>query len=228
MPTCEEYEVQIEQQAHGALPQEENVRLEAHLAECVDCRAFAGLVHRVEGGLIHRAAEAEQAMVWTACEQHVRRQARGMRMLPWTLGVFFFGPAAMLALVMLTGGRHGSTSGWVVLGLWCAIQAWVFATAWGIRRRWLQSYAQAQVVSNGLVALFRQQLEQDRRGFRILAALLEVLGFGGLVSFFAIQHQPQTIEDWAMLAGSPMLIGVGIYIWFWRLPSMERKIRELA
>ncbi len=220
MSTCDEFEVQIEQAAHGALSAP--AELEAHVAVCVSCQAFAGLVRQVEGELAQRVASAERSVAWADCRRRIDREQRGMRLLPWTLCALGLFP---VSIVLARGITLFSLS---LAGLMALFFCWVFYAGWRIRRRWLGEYGEARTTPEGLVGLYRKQTAEDRRGVRLavnlcafLAGLLPLLTVTGIL--------PHGGAFWKAFLGCALgCAAFALYLWRWHLRRLERLTRDLA
>jgi anti-sigma factor RsiW len=219
----------LERQAHGALDPADAAELQAHVASCASCQAFAALIRQVEGQLAARAADAENRVVWADCERRVEREARGMRVLPWTLGALCLGvPGVFLCVFVTQLVRHRSSevSGWMA-ALTSLFFVWVFVAGAAIRRRWLSRYTLAQTSREGLFAMYREQLAEDRRSSRQAATILLVAATAAL-AVRALGPTMIGVERISLVLLAAVFFAAGSYFLFRRAPQIDRQIRELG
>ena len=69
--SCENYEVEIGMREHGALDAVEAAALDAHLATCAGCRAFAAGSGSIETALKERVAEEAAKVDWARLQREV-------------------------------------------------------------------------------------------------------------------------------------------------------------
>jgi hypothetical protein len=105
--TCNEWEVRIERRGHGALAADEAGELEAHLAECAPCRAYAGLARGSERTMQTAGAELGERIDWERVRAGVDHGARRARRELW-VGAFF---------------AMGITAVWVTIPPWQKVLA---------------------------------------------------------------------------------------------------------
>jgi anti-sigma factor RsiW len=100
--SCDRFEVEIGMRQHGALDAEEERTLDAHLATCASCRAFAASSGTIETAL-RKQVDAEVATVdWRAIEDGVRRMQRSYRWKLWLAPLFLL----QVPLIFLLGTGH--------------------------------------------------------------------------------------------------------------------------
>src|SRR5205823_7293768 len=90
-----EWEVRIERRGHGALAADEAGELEAHLAECAACRAYAGLARGMERTMQTAGAELGERIDWARVRAGVDHGARRARRELWAGAAFAMGIIAM-------------------------------------------------------------------------------------------------------------------------------------
>src|SRR5712692_4282140 len=93
--TCNEWEVRIERRGHGALAADEAGELEAHLAECAPCRAYAGLARGMERTMQTAGADLGERIDWARVRAGVDHGARRARRELWSGAAFAMGIIAM-------------------------------------------------------------------------------------------------------------------------------------
>jgi hypothetical protein len=81
--TCNEWEVRIERQGHESLAPGEAGELEAHLAECASCRAYAVLANGMERTMQTAGAELGARIDWLRVRAGVDQGARRARRELW-------------------------------------------------------------------------------------------------------------------------------------------------
>jgi len=96
---CERFEIDIGRRQHGALPQDEAVALDAHLAGCPSCRRFEASGRHYEEALAHRALAEGNQVKWETVWGRVRRLHRNYRLKLWLAPLFLL----QLPLVFLAG-----------------------------------------------------------------------------------------------------------------------------
>src|SRR6185295_12650287 len=98
---CERFEIDIGRRQHGALPPDETVALDAHLAGCASCRRFQASGRHYEEALAQRAhAEASQVR-WETIWGRVRNLQFTYRLKLWLAPLFLL--QLPLACVAATG-----------------------------------------------------------------------------------------------------------------------------
>lgn len=97
--TCDDFQIAIERELHGALPEPERAPLAAHLSTCEACRAYQAAARGTERAMATNAGEAMREVDWITVE-------RGIREGIWSAlrGVVaaVLGGAFMAALIWLT------------------------------------------------------------------------------------------------------------------------------
>jgi hypothetical protein len=70
--TCDDYQIAIEREAHGALPEDERAALQGHLSSCEPCRAYRVAAQDVERAMATEATEAIREVDWARVERGIR------------------------------------------------------------------------------------------------------------------------------------------------------------
>jgi hypothetical protein len=99
---CETFEVELGMRQHGALEPERVAALEAHLAGCASCRAFAAATGRQATFLRAAAADDAGNVDWDKMQRGVEALRRAYRRKLWLAPLFLLS----LPLALLVGGGH--------------------------------------------------------------------------------------------------------------------------
>lgn len=71
--SCDDFQVAIEREMHGALPETESRQLADHLVGCDACRAYQATVRETERAMTSQASEAIRGVDWSKVERGVQR-----------------------------------------------------------------------------------------------------------------------------------------------------------
>ncbi|MBI5067874.1 MAG: zf-HC2 domain-containing protein [Deltaproteobacteria bacterium] len=216
---CVAFEIAVEQRRHGALGPEETRALEAHLAGCERCRAYAGEAARADAALAASAEAAVGGADWARLEASVRRQVRsGARRVVFDLATVAVAvPPAVLGLA--PEGRRAGALGAALLA--CAAAALVRGGYHGFLARRARGLAGQE-----LLAFHRAALRADLR--RALAgrwlALAGALGFAA----WAMAPGVAPLGRVALAEASLLVAGTWIYVLAVRVPRLRRQLASLG
>lgn len=114
---CEQALEAMSARLDGELDEQQTQALEAHLAQCPECRRLFDELSRIDGAVPSLDAEAPEALTARVMEQVRREPRRAERRFPWLAGAL---AAAAVAAVVILGalgvletpgfGRGGRTS----------------------------------------------------------------------------------------------------------------------
>jgi anti-sigma factor RsiW len=217
MTDCEQVEVQLEMQAHGALDASRVGPLEAHLAQCPSCRRYRALLRESEASMsshvvdlnriearIHTLQDERRARSWMAAAVPV---ALGL-----AVGVLSGHLARVLAIVIPVGLVPFAV---IRLGLWAESR---------------KSAALARTQAD-LLANYRSVLDRRIRRIRIISLAVPVLVLLSDSQWLVWHRWPASMARPAIF----VVIGVvqvaavvaALGLRWRKLPQLERERREL-
>jgi hypothetical protein len=221
---CDDFQMAIERELHGALPETERAPLRDHLSSCEACRAYQAAARGTEGAMAENASEALREVDWSRVERGIRQ---GML-------------ASVRAVVMA-----------VLFGTLMFAVIW-FASAPAFRADRMLRVGAALAVTLALVALTMgyaawrmarlergaEMLEAWRRGIRVRVRALRVMPWvNGLIAALCLwraveaaraQGQPETVHRplvYAVLG--TVLLAAALYARLVKLPRARRELEEL-
>ncbi len=224
----EEFEIDALRRARGALDADGVARLNAHLATCATCRAFAATAEATKNALSGRTRNAAASRDWESTRSAFRDRRRAARrgavtgwaLLPPLLAVFWWTLAPPLFL---------------------CLAAWTTAMLVAASRRGAadaRSARRAESVDEELLAFYRADLDREIaliRGSKHLIPLLAV-SFGVLMAAnLALLAKALFFDDRPFAEPQllmPLMVLPTVFVWLWRrvrvvLPRLERERREL-
>lgn len=216
--TCEDFEVDCERRAHGALGPDEASALDEHLAGCGRCRGFAALVGEVDAGMQRAAGEAALEVRWASVEQRLDERARQARRSRLVVAPALLGSAALAWAMGLPAGP--------ALGMAAAALV-TAAIARRMSLRWLGELAQAQATREGLLAFSRRQVQDELRAARWGSVALGLLALAQVAVVEALGPGPRPARL-AVMAGAALLAGTALVMAFYQAPRLRRELKELA
>jgi hypothetical protein len=169
---CERFEIEIGMRQHGALGAAEAVDLDAHLATCATCRAFAASQMGLEQTLHQRTAAEVARIDWQALERGVARLRRSYRLKLWLAPLFFL----QVPLVFLIGSGKLPPIEMLVLGPPATVLLYV-GFVWLVNRPF-RSLLLAGASTEDLAAGYAAELQ--RRRVRAWVFIVANLGFVAL------------------------------------------------
>jgi hypothetical protein len=170
--TCDDYQIAFGQLGAGASSGAPAAEVDAHLAACAACAAYASLSRKVNGSMMNTLSLSPPPLDLDAMRAHVtkfRRQAsRTLMIWPVAFGAFFLvslllGPGRATVLGAVVGAAVGAGVSYAILALWT--------------RRYIASLTALEAKSgNELVAGMRAELDRrvrtEREGWWVLPILL--------------------------------------------------------
>jgi hypothetical protein len=169
MTTCEEFEVAIEMQLHGALDAPAAAQLEEHLRTCPTCRSFQTLAKQTEQTMSNEATLQLKAVNWTTQYEQLMGSIKAEHRGTLKRGLLM---AALTSIPVLLMTK----------------QPWLVPITWGIAlgALWFRTvYRQRELTSQSahrdeFLYRYRRQLERRLRGIRI-SLVAPALIFSGWV-----------------------------------------------
>ena len=107
---CEQALEAMSARLDGELDAQQTQALEAHLAQCPECRRLFDELSRIDGAIPSLDAEAPEALTARVMEQVRREPRRAERRFPWLAGALAAAAVFLLDLRLRRSGRL--TSGW--------------------------------------------------------------------------------------------------------------------
>lgn len=214
--SCDRFEVEIGMRQHGALDAEEERTLDAHLAGCASCRAFAASSGTIETAL-RKQVDAEVATVdWRALEDGVRRLQRSYKRKLWLAPLFLL--QIPIAFLLATG--HLPPRELLIAGPPMTVLIFV-GWVW-LMNRPLRALARAGRSSEDLVLGYVRELGRQRLRARVFAVLNTLLTVGCLASA-AIQPE---IRLYSIFCAA-VFGGWAAYDLWVRLPRLRRALAKV-
>jgi hypothetical protein len=214
--SCDRFEVEIGMRQHGALDADEERTLDAHLAGCASCRAFAASSGTIETAL-RKQVDAEVATVdWRALEAGVRRLQRSYKLKLWLAPLFLL----QIPLVFLLGTGHLPPRELLIAGPPMTVLLFVGWVWW--MNRPLRALTRAGRSREDLVLGYARELGRRRiiaLGFAVLNTLLTVACLANAVL------QPE-IRFYSIFCAT-VFGGWAAYDLFVRLPRLRRALAEV-
>lgn len=218
---CEACGVQIEQRAHGDLPDGDRAALEQHLAHCAGCRSLAALVAEVNGELSARARQALGAIDWRRLDREVALQSFVLR---WLIPGFFIGMGLTVTILL---ARKPPDRDWLALpfaGLWAVL----CVAAWRIRGRWLRQWQRGPASGEELLTFYARWLEERMRDTR--QGVATCLACGLVIPGLAwLGPAPISLSEHLAFWSAPiLLLPAALYLLAVDLPRLKRERRALG
>lgn len=222
--TCAEWEIAIEKRGHEALASSENAALQAHLAGCASCRAYAGLAHGMERTMQTAGAELDGRIDWQRVRAEVEQGARRARHELWAGGAWALFCIAVVPWRQLLAAPIPLAvlvAALVPAALLCAI---VYRQT---RGRALSAGA-SRASDAAALGWLREELNARIRGRR-RALFLEVAACAVVAAVALLEQVPD--RAWlrlVLVAGVVLVFGDAGWAAFRALPRLERERAELG
>jgi anti-sigma factor RsiW len=215
-PGCGAFEIALDMRAQGALAAAAVEVLEAHLAACESCRAYAASVGRVQAAL--RVAPALPPS-WEVVQARVQAEVKAYRRAPWiTIAAMLGALGSIVGITKLAGARPPSL---VELALVFAFALFLYVIVHVRSRRRLRGLLDARDV----VASYRAQLEdgvrQTRRTLPLLFATVGLL----LLQLVAIVAGSTRVTPEVRFAFGANVVATLLSLF--NLVTMPRRIRAM-
>ena len=174
-PDCERFEIEIGMRQHGALDASEEAVLDAHLAGCRACRAFAGASDALTASLRQRVEADVAAVDWSEIQRGIVRLRRSYRRHLWLAPIFLLQLplSALLATGELPPPELLVTLPIVTVGIYLAY-------VWLVNRP-LREVLKATREPGDLLAAYTRELRRQRLRARVFVALNTALALACLV-----------------------------------------------
>lgn len=173
-PDCERFEIEIGMREHGALDAREEAGLDAHLAGCRACRAFAGASDALTASLRQRAGADVAVVDWSEIQRGIVRLRRSYRRHLWLAPIFLL--QLPLSFLLATGELPPTellaTMPIMTVGIYLAY-------IWLVNR----PFREVMMVTRhpgDLLAAYARELRRQRLRARVFAALNTALALACL------------------------------------------------
>jgi predicted anti-sigma-YlaC factor YlaD len=197
MATCDEFQLGLEMNRHGAVPPIPVAELDEHLASCPACAAYRNATEGVDA-MTATHWQHEQPIDTAVIRERVQHAAKALQKRWWPIPMGI----AILVLLGLATGRGfdpGSVSAMVILGGW---------TLWRhtSRRRALLAATQGSDVD--LVHGLRTHLDQEARQLRwgLLGTVVVVVASSSALMWSSSAGVIVTATLYAMLLVASVLV----------------------
>jgi predicted anti-sigma-YlaC factor YlaD len=213
--TCEQFQIDIERDRHGALPDEERTALRAHLGNCSSCSAYEQVVGRTEATMTMLAKASLERTDWEKVREGARleRQRQGRKL--WTVALFFL---ATFVVVAIFGHATSGLLVTVAITLVAAFLLDVGITRWGMG---VLERVDAPVEMLGLHRIRLREQARFLGWFRWV-----VLGGAlGLPVYGYLRKGPPAVLVTAALGA--LVLTLFIRMNWWDLPRARREAAEL-
>jgi anti-sigma factor RsiW len=173
-PDCERFEIEIGMRQHGALDAGAEAVLDAHLAGCRACRAFAGTSDALTASLKQRARADVAAVDWSEIQGGIVRLRRSYRRHLWLAPIFLLQLplSALLATGELPPPEMLATMPIMTVGIYLAY-------VWLVNRPF-REIMRVTRRPDDLLAAYARELRRQRLRARVFVALNTALALGCL------------------------------------------------
>ncbi len=226
--TCNEWELRIERRGHGALAADDAGELDAHLAECAPCSAYAGLARGMERTMQTAGAELGEKIDWARVRAGVDQGARRAQRELWAVAVYAIGITAVW--VLIPPWQKALASPALVTVLVAAIIPAAVLCAIALRHaRGRALSAGAARTSNG-AALGWMREELDARIRERRNVLFLEVAICALLAVVALLEQIPDEGAFRLffVAGVAVVFGDAAWTAFRALPRLQRERNELG
>jgi predicted anti-sigma-YlaC factor YlaD len=226
MPSCDDFQILIEQRLHGALLDADHPSLDAHLGGCAQCREYEANATDNQRVLVAQGG-GEGPVDWARLEAAIRREGA---LLDWEW--------ALVACGMLV---HNLV--WLVFFSWKFVRPWALPVlgvevsaclAFGLRERWALRRRVATLPTEELMGWLRRHAAWRRSSARQVRwatpAGLAVLAFGwALVDRHGRGVDPGLLvrAHLALLICGAFLLAILAWVEGWVLPRARRECSTL-
>lgn len=218
MKTCDEFQLAIEMQQHGALEVESGNEAQAHVAGCSTCQRELAQLAEVDSAL--KVTPGAPLSRYSEVAQALGRDRFWSKYLPWIALGSFVGQGALLALLI---------SPEAPLKVWGTLSAAgvVFAAAatLDVRRKRRSTLEAARLGVEAWARHRRAQLKADQSDLRKMMWILP--GMGLLMVAGAVVME-QRLGQWLLGGTAAAVVGLMIYFAAVTGPRLRRERAELG
>ena len=213
----EEAQIAIERRRRGALDEAEVRALDAHLAECAECRDYGALSSATEENMTSQTATGLNALDWTTLTSRLHRMVDRTALQTW---VCFVAVACGIPLVLLPSLSHFVH---LVGGILLVGGVGALVSPLSLARRRFARLAMTAPKGELLVAW---RAELDRRIRQRLRTIVVNLVAVGLT--VAVEWDDARASRSLFIALWMLVIADGAYAVFYALPRLRRERAELG
>lgn len=223
--SCSDFEIRIEQRLQDALPADEGVALDAHLATCATCATYLAAAAKSQGILSDISRSTVEDADWQAATTRFQGalKARRRRLLHGLLALLLAAPFSAWALS--TDGRHLDS-------LVAALLSGGSVLAFHAGRMLLGSRSLARVLASGTSADVLELQRRYLRGRLKTMTRIRVVGPVAVVALLACALVPGLIPSAHPLLGFSVLAAIVAGGWLRMqlrdLPRARRELEELG
>lgn len=215
MTSCDDYQVAVEQQLHGALDGAGAGMLAVHLSSCAGCRAFETGAKELEEAMRMHAMRMSGEVDWDRLGRSVERWRRRLRAGLWQALATLVVVVPLVALAFGSLTNPGAIIGGGTVVLW----------GWLATRRRLSEAQQAARSREQLLVFLRAQLDQQIRIEKQNAVALPIIALLPLVGLLTGVITAWSVFGTAMTMA--LLAALAVRSRFNLLPRLERERAEL-
>jgi len=174
---CSETELAIEKRLRGKLDARETAQVEAHLASCSACRAFAAMAEEMDMTMRQLSSGARGGLDWLRIDRQYREHLTRdkYRLLVSAASIVLFG--------LIVFRRPGHLPSWILL-----IGLVLFAIVFAVRSYWTFRFARAANAPGELLVAYRKRLDRWIAYQSAVRFLAPVLGIACLVFLYVQRH----------------------------------------
>lgn len=206
--SCEKFEIEIGMRQHGALDAAEEAALDAHLAGCESCRAFAAEAGGFETALKRRAEEEVKQVDWERLLRGVRALRTNYRLKLWLAPLFLL----QVPLIFLIGMGQLPPREMLIVGPPATVGIYL-AWVWLIHRPFREVMAVVQN-NDDLLRGYLRELERRMTRAKVFIVLNTLVVIGGLAVGIVM-------GDWRDLFVAAFFAGWIALDLLWRLPRLR-------
>jgi len=219
MSSCDPFEMAIEQELSGELPEDQREPLRAHLAICADCREYERSARAQREIIGARADSISKEVDWARLELGVHGSVRREK-----LSLVFGVAAGVSAALVSAWGFSNELVSPLTTGLLAAgeISLVLLARAYFVFRR---ARAVAKLAGSGeLLAYHRAYLAKRLRHIRALRWIALAVALTTVILTVSASTL-RTKVAYALLGG--LVAGVWLYTLLVRVPRLRRELRDV-